>query len=218
MLLSRKSSALILLDAIERGESRLSASDLTASQARQILGFGDAALTDKLAKVWGQLRESSEERRAAIDDWKKRLDRESLTTADLAAGRVLFDKTCASCHMLFGQGKRVGPDLTGAQRSSLEYLLENILDPSAVVGKDYRMSKVLTTDGRVLNGLVISRDANRLVLRTATEEVTVSEEDVEQVDESSLSAMPDGLLQTLSPTQVAELIAYLMHPTQVPLP
>ncbi|TWT96310.1 PVC-type heme-binding CxxCH protein [Neorhodopirellula pilleata] len=214
-LLSRKTWAMILLDAIDQGQSSLSTSDLSASQARQILTFDDADLTARLGEVWGQLRETSEERRIAIEDWKKRLDKKTLAAADLSSGRVLFEKTCAGCHMLYGQGNRVGPDLTGAQRGSLEYLLENILDPSAVVGKDYRMSKVLTVDGRILSGLVISRDANRLVLRTATEPITIADDDIELIEESALSAMPDGLLHNLTDDQVAELIAYLMHPTQV---
>ena len=119
---------------------------------------------------------------------------------------------------MYGDGQKVGPDLTGSQRSNLDYLLENILDPSGVVSKDYRLSYLKTTDGRTVSGLVVRRDEKRVVVRTATEQVSLPAEEVEEIKESSLSAMPDGLLQSLSEEQIADLFAYLMHPVQVPLP
>ncbi len=146
------------------------------------------------------------------------MNEEALSKANLAAGRMLFGKTCSNCHRLYGDGQTVGPDLTGAQRSSLDYLLTNILDPSAVVGKEYRMSTILDVNGRVLNGLIVSKDASRLVLQTATEKLTMAMDEIEMIKESSLSAMPDGLLQTLSEEQVRDLVGYLQHAVQVPLP
>ena len=74
--------------------------------------------------------------------------------ADLSQGRALFKKTCATCHRLFGEGEQVGPDITGSNRANLDYLLENVVDPSAVLGKDYRMSVLALADGRVISGLV----------------------------------------------------------------
>ena len=119
--------------------------------------------------------------------------------------------------MLFGDGEKIGPDLTGAQRSSLEYVLENILDPSAVVGKDYRMTIVLMDDGRVLNGLVVSKNDKTMVIQTQSRKETLPMESIEQIKETTLSPMPDGLLTTLTADQIRDLIAYLMHPTQVAL-
>ena len=63
-----------------------------------------------------------------------------------------------SCHMLYGRGSQVGPDLTGAGRDNLDYVLENIIDPSATVTADFRMVVVAMQDGRVLNGIVKSRN------------------------------------------------------------
>ncbi len=217
-LVSRKSSAVALLETIASGKSEIPRGDITATDARQIQSLEDEKLTNLLSKVWGEVRESSAERRAAIDTSKQQLSPQRLQTADLVNGRMLYNKTCSQCHVLYGEGQKVGPELTGAQRSSLEYLLENILDPSAVVGKDYRMSIVMLADGRVLNGLVVSQNAQTLTLRTATEQVTIAQEDIEHVKESTVSAMPDGLLQNLSEDQVRDLIAYLMSPVQVQLP
>jgi putative heme-binding domain-containing protein len=138
-----------------------------------------------------------------------------LAKADLEAGRALFEKTCSQCHSLYGSGAKIGPDLTGSQRSNLDYLLENILDPSAVVGKDYRMTLVQTNDGRTLSGLVVANDGKILVLQTQTTKETIAMSEIDQTKETTLSSMPDGLLNGLSKEQVRDLIGYLMHPNQV---
>ncbi len=73
---------------------------------------------------------------------------------DRSHGRAIFDRACASCHKLYGSGGEIGPDLTGSGRDNVDYLLENIVDPSAVVTADFRMVVVAMHDGRVFNGLV----------------------------------------------------------------
>ncbi|MCC6510435.1 MAG: c-type cytochrome, partial [Pirellulaceae bacterium] len=216
-LVSRRSYAIELLKGMAQKNSPIGPSELTAFHARQIRSLNDEDLSQQLVEVWGQLRETSADRRALIEKLKGQLTADTLTKADRSAGRLLYNKSCSQCHQLFGQGKKIGPDLTGAQRASLDYLLENVVDPSAVVGKDYRMSKVLTVDGRVLSGLLVSRTDKSLVVQTQSTLETLSAEDVEQVQATTLSAMPEGLLETLSPDQVRDLIAYLMTPTQVGL-
>ncbi|MCA9082056.1 MAG: c-type cytochrome, partial [Planctomycetaceae bacterium] len=133
-------------------------------------------------------------------------------------GRALFAKTCAACHRLFGEGGTIGPDLTGSNRNNLDYLLENIVDPSAVVNKDYRMTILQLTDGRVLNGLVLDKNDRTTTLRTATEQVVIENSQIEASKLTPLSPMPDGLLGTLTAEQVRDLFAYLQTPVQVPLP
>ncbi|MCG6156248.1 PVC-type heme-binding CxxCH protein [Rubinisphaera margarita] len=217
-LASRASFAGALLEAIADEQGTIPRTDVTAVHARQIQSLGNESLTQRLSEVWGELRESSGERRKMIETLKGQLTEQTLHAADLSAGRTLFNKTCSQCHLLYGEGNKVGPDLTGSQRANLDYLLENILDPSAVVSKDYQMTIIVTVDGRVLNGLVLTENEQALTLRTATEEVTVNRDDIEDQQQTPLSAMPDGLLQNLSEEQTRDLIAYLMHPRQVPLP
>lgn len=214
-LVSRPSSAESLLNSLAKPNSPIPVKDITASHARQIVSLGRAELSDKLHEVWGEIGETDESIKKAIDEWKGRLTPKELASADLSRGRVLFNKSCANCHTLFGVGAKVGPELTGAQRGNLEYLLENVLNPSAVVGKDFRMSVVRTTDGRVLNGLVVRRDEQKLVLQTATELMTLAGDEIEEIRATGKSAMPDGLLQNLSPDEVRDLIGYLMSPVQV---
>ncbi len=217
-LASRVSFAGALLEAIGDEEGTIPRNDVTAVHARQIQSLGNETLTERLSEVWGELRESSGERRKMIESLKKQLTDQRLHAADLSAGRALFNKTCSQCHRLYGEGNKVGPDLTGSQRANLDYLLENILDPSAVVSKDYQMSIIVTIDGRVMNGLILTENDQTITLRTATDEVTVNRDDIDDRQQTPLSAMPDGLLQTLTGDQTRDLIAYLMHPQQVPLP
>jgi putative heme-binding domain-containing protein len=120
--------------------------------------------------------------------------------------------------MLYGQGGKIGPDLTGSGRANLDYLLENIADPSGVVSADFRMSLLTHKDGRVLNGVVTESNTRTLTLRTMTETLTLDRADIVKQETSPMSMMPEGLLLAFQPDQVRDLIAYLMHPVQVSLP
>jgi putative membrane-bound dehydrogenase-like protein len=215
-LASRATFAAALLDAL--AADRIPREDVTALHARQIRNLGDEQLTARLADVWGELRDSPRDKQALIDRLKADLAATRLAGADLRQGRAAYQTTCASCHKLFGSGGTIGPDLTGAGRHNLDYLLSNIVDPSAVVNKDYRMSVVRHADGRVLSGIITAQDDERVVLQTAKEKLTVLREDVAAIAPSALSVMPDGILQPLSQEQVRNLIAYLMSPGQVELP
>lgn len=215
-LTARASFAQALLKNIRDG--KIPRSDLSAAQARQIRSFADEALTRELTEVWGELRDSPADKQAAIDSWKAKLTPDVLAQADKSQGRAVFQKTCASCHRLYGHGGTIGPDLTGGGRASLDYLLLNMLDPSATVGAEYRTSVIVLKDGRVLTGIVASKNDRTLTLQTAQERLTLTVSDIEETKPQTTSLMPDGQLQTLSEEQVRDLVSYLSHPVQVPLP
>jgi putative heme-binding domain-containing protein len=126
-------------------------------------------------------------------------------------------KACASCHRLFGEGSDIGPDITGAQRTNLDYVLENVLDPSAIVPREFQVTVVTTTTGRTLSGVVKQETAAALTLQTQNEVVLVPKSDIESQTATKLSMMPEGLLEPLRLEEVRDLIAYLASPTQVPL-
>ncbi len=216
ILSSRKSFAAAMLHGIREG--KIPRSDLSAYQVRQIHNLGDEELSNLIGEVWGEVRESPEEKRQAIKRWKESLTPEVLATSDRSAGRQLFTKHCQNCHRLYGEGGKVGPDLTGSNRSNLDYLLSNVIDPSAVVDKDYRMTILLTDDDRILSGLVTSENDKVISIQTATEALTLAKDSVVERKITEKSPMPDGVLDTLSPDQVRNLIGYLSHPTQVALP
>src|SRR5690606_11088054 len=114
-----------LLDAI--GQRRIPRTDLHAYHVRQILALRDDALAEKLKEVWGEFRSASADKQQQIAEYQTLLTPGRLRRADLGRGRALYDKTCASCHRLFGEGGEIGPDITGSNRADLEYILENIV-------------------------------------------------------------------------------------------
>jgi putative heme-binding domain-containing protein len=215
ILVSRKSFASALMEVLEQQKGAITVSDINAFHARQIHALNDSELSKTFKRVWGELKETSAEKRSAIESLKKSIQEANRNETDLVAGRKLFDKSCSQCHRLYGNGASIGPDLTGSQRSNLDYLLENILDPSAVVGKDFRMHVVQTEDGRTISGLLVSKDTKSVIIQTQSTKEVIPAGEIERMKETELSSMPDGLLANLSVEQIRDLIAYLMHPSQV---
>jgi putative membrane-bound dehydrogenase-like protein len=215
-LCARPPYAKALLQAMRDG--RIKPSEISAFHARQIAALNDEPLTKQLIELWGDVRISSAEKRSLIDTWKSRLTGDGLANAQPSAGRALFQKTCANCHVLYGVGRKAGPDLTGSNRKNIDYLLENIIDPSASVGVDFRVLNVILDDGRVISGVVSEQNERVLTLQTERETITIDRKQIEESKPTTTSLMPDGLLQNLSPEQVRDLLAYLMTSEQVALP
>ncbi len=209
-LASRESWAKKLLETVEVGQ--IKTSELTAYTARQIRALGNDALTAQLVKIWGEVRDSPRDRAQEIESIKKWLNSESLAKADLLRGKQLFTKQCASCHQLFGEGGKIGPDITGAQRSNLDYMLENIIDPNAAVAKDYQMEMLQTEDGRVITGLVETQSAETITIQTVNERLVFPVEDVVARKQSNVSIMPQGLLEPLGEDEIRDLFGYLQRP------
>ena len=215
-LASRKPDALALLDALEK--KHIPGTDVSAFVARQLYAFGDAKITGRLKELWGEIRDTPADKQKQLAVFKATLTPNYLRAADTSKGRALYVKNCQSCHKLFGEGGTIGPDITGSNRSDLHYILSNLVDPSAEVGKDYRMAVISTKNDRILTGIVIEKTPARLVVQTATEKVTLAAEDVESVRDSTSSIMPDGQLDPLKKEEIRDLVAYLMSKTQVLLP
>ncbi|HTL18256.1 MAG TPA: PVC-type heme-binding CxxCH protein [Patescibacteria group bacterium] len=215
-LSSRPSSAEALLDAIEHGAIPRSA--ITAYHARQITNLKNEALNKRLTAVWGKVLNSDADKKRQMEHYRELLNTDRLKAADAAAGRVVFTQICAVCHKLYGQGASIGPDLTGSGRSNLDYLLENIVDPSAIVPEDYRVSEVELKDDRTITGLVVGKNEHTIALQTPNEKITVECNEIAKMRQTNLSLMPEGLLQGIKEEQVCNLVKYLMTPAQVPLP
>ncbi len=215
-LASRPAYALPLLDAMEKG--RVPRRDLSAFTVRQLLAFKNKELTERLTKVWGTIRPPSAEKETLLAKYKAMVPADALKNADRKHGRLLYSRTCASCHTLFGEGAKIGPDLTGSQRTNPEYLLTKLIDPSAVVARDYQMTVLTLKNGRVLSGLVKEENNKTLTLQTQNEAVRLDKSDIEERQRSQQSMMPDGLLAPLSSTEIRDLIAYVSGDGQVPLP
>ena len=146
--------------------------ELSAFTVGRLAQSADPAVLARLNEVWGTIRTTPESRQADFEKWRTALGPEAMKAADLGHGRAVFAKTCGSCHLLHGEGGKVGPDLNGSNRGDLEYLLSNLLDPSAIVGRDYQTTTAITRDGRSLAGIVVQETPTSVTLQTPTERVT----------------------------------------------
>jgi putative membrane-bound dehydrogenase-like protein len=211
----REPWALALLDEVAKDEVPIDL--VTAADARQMASLGSEKVAKRLGEVWGTIRTTPEAVKSEAARLRGELTPDVLAKADLQNGRGLYSKLCANCHKLYGQGAAIGPDLTGSNRADLDYLLLNLLDPSATVPEAYRASVVVLADGRVLTGVVTGRSENRVTVQTATEKLTLDAKDIEEIKTTDQSLMPNGLLDRLPPAEVRDLIGYLSGKAQVPL-
>src|SRR5262249_6784052 len=181
--------------------------------------LNDDALNKRIEQVWGIVRSSPEEKKKLIEEYKRQLGATAglSSSADLALGRAVFSKTCQQCHTLFRTGGTVGPDITGSQRANLDYLLSNVLDPSAVMAKEYQPTIVRCADGRIVTGILKEETAAAISLQTQNELVVVSKGDIDDRKISEKSMMPDDLLKPLNQREVRSLVAYLAAPGQTPM-
>jgi len=214
-LASRPAWALVLLDAISRGQ--VSRRDVNASVARQLLAFGDSRITERLEAAWGKVQPTSQQKAELMARYKATLAANPDGPPSGSRGRGVYSRTCLQCHRLYDAGGDVGPDLTGSDRANADYILENVLDPSAAVSRDYTLTNVATADGRLVSGIIREQTDASLVVQTANERIVISREDVEAIKPSMTSMMPEGLLERLSPQEVRDLFAYLASSSQVPL-
>ena len=132
------------------------------------------------------------------------------TPGDPIAGQSVFNKLCAQCHKIHGQGQDVGPEITANGRSSFNQLLSNVLDPSLVIGPGYQATTVATTDGRVLTGLIVEQGRDRLVLKLQGGKLeTVLLDQVDDRKTADVSLMPEGIENQLSPQELVDLFSFL---------
>ncbi len=217
-LTSRKPFVRSLLRNLEPNGIKIPRNALTVINARQIRSFNDTELDKTLAEAWGEVRESSADKKQLIATLKAKLTPETLAKASASKGRVVFSQVCAACHKLYGEGNAIGPDLTGSGRKDVNYLIENIADPSALVAVDYRLTVVTMKDGRVLSGNIPAKTDKTLTVRMIGQEQTVERSEVASMQEMPISLMPEGLTMALNEEQLRDLIVYLMTDAQVPLP
>ncbi|WP_165221567.1 PVC-type heme-binding CxxCH protein [Aquisphaera insulae] len=206
LLAARKGSALALLQAIDAG--RIERAGIMPETVRTLSVHHDPRIVALLARLWPDARG------AATEQLRREVERlDSLVrtgAADRARGKVVFMGLCGKCHVLFGEGAQVGPDLTSYMRNDLPNLLRNIVDPDAEIREGFQSVQVATKDGRVLAGILTEQDPQSLVLRGADgRDIALRRDDVEEIQGSKHSLMPEGILKPLDDAQVRDLLSYL---------
>jgi putative heme-binding domain-containing protein len=159
-------------------------------------------------KNWGKVQAATAfEKQGRINAVSQLLHK---APGDAPRGRQHFEKVCANCHKLHGLGAAVGPDLTGAERKNRELLVRNIVDPSGMIRQEYLAQVAVTKDGQVLTGLLAESTVDTITLVDAKNQRTVlKRSDLEELQESPVSLMPENLLDQLTDQQIRDLIAYL---------
>jgi putative heme-binding domain-containing protein len=190
------------------GEKRLPSGALNLNQVRKLLASKDRELVEQVQAVWGTLRtDRNPQREAVIAEMRKLLRK---TPGDPHAGQAVFKKLCGQCHKIYGEGQDVGPDITVNGRSSFEQLLSNVFDPSLVIGAAYQARTVVTADGRVITGLVAEDSPQRVVLKIqGGKQETIARDDIDEMETSKLSLMPEDLEKQLKPAEIADLFAFI---------
>jgi putative heme-binding domain-containing protein len=174
-----------------------------ARQLRRVVGSG-------FVETWGPIDELPASENAAYLKYQRLLTHDALASASPQRGKMLFQRTCGSCHQMFGEGGIIGPDLTGSNRSNVNYILSNVLNPSEEIQDDYKMVVVTTRDGRTYSGNIIGENARQITLRVVGQDaVVINKSDVQSQEATDVSMMPPGLFDMLRDEEVLDLVAYL---------
>ncbi|MCP4784131.1 MAG: c-type cytochrome [Fuerstiella sp.] len=207
ILLARPSSTHELLAAVEEGD--IKPESIPLEQIRQVALLNDTRLDLIVAKHWGRVQSATPgEKLAEV----RRLNNDlNVREGNVGSGKLLFGKHCAACHTLFGEGTKLGPDLTTANRKDRNYLLISLVDPDSVIRKEFVSVIVQTTDGRVLTGLPVSRNDSVVTLADGKnkQHTQIATSDIEEIHDSLISLMPGDIYRQFTPQQLRDLFSYL---------
>jgi putative membrane-bound dehydrogenase-like protein len=192
-----------LLAAIE--EKKVQSNQLEPLRVEQLRKHADPKLRDRALRLLAG--QEAPERQKVVTAYRAALD----LTADAGRGKVVFKKNCAVCHRLDNEGFEVGPDLVSALRNkSREQLLNDILDPSREVDPRYLNYQIVTKKGQTFSGLIAADTASSITLRRGEKaEDTILRDQIDEIQATGKSVMPEGLETQLSKQDVMDLIAYL---------
>ena len=186
-LSSRRTYADILTKAIQKEWlPRAEIPAYVARQLRRVMGSG-------FVEVWGPIDDISADLENQYAKYRDLLTEEAILTSDPAKGQEIFTATCAPCHQMYGKGGVIGPDISGSNRTNTEYLLSNILEPSADIQDDYKMVVITVRDGRTWLGNVASETDRSLTLRVVgQDQVVINKSDIQSREDTPNSMMPPG--------------------------
>jgi putative heme-binding domain-containing protein len=206
ILFSRVEWARLLLEAVDKGAVK--PEQINAASLLTVQGYNDARTNELVKKHWGRLKQTSEEKERRIAEVRRVL---AGGRGDAKAGETLFTATCAVCHTLNGKGAKIGPDLTGYERDNLDFMLPAVIDPSLGIREEYTGFTLNTKDGQSLTGFVMDQNRQSVtLLDLAGNRVSIAREQIESLQASHTSLMPEGLLDAMDTKQVRDLFAYVM--------
>jgi len=186
-------------------EKRIPKSDVPPNVARQLLRVVGSGFIE----VWGPIETVAKDE-AAYEKYRGILTPNALSNGNLIEGKAVFQKSCGSCHKMYGEGGDMGPDLTGSNRTDVDYILLNVLEPSAEIQDDYKMVVINTLDGRTYSGNIISENPRQITLRIVGQDpVLINKSSIQSKDITDVSMMPPGVFENLSDKEIVDLMTYL---------
>ena len=206
ILTSRSEWSKLLLAAVEHGA--IESSEITVGQIARISLHRDMQLDERVKQIWGKVGPGTPEEKLAT---MRRFNNDLRAfSGDARQGKDIYMKVCGNCHKLHGNGGAIGPDLTSTSRKDTAALLANIVDPSSVIRRESISYVARTDSGSIHTGLLADQDgASITILDAENRRTRISRDALEELRESSVSLMPERLLEPLTPQQLRDLFAFL---------
>ena len=203
LLVSRDEASRAMLQAVEQGIIR--PTEISLQEKQSLMQKSDPQIRELAAKAFPA---RAENRGQVLEKYQATIS----LSGSSAKGMEVFKTSCATCHLLDGIGHDVGPDLATLRNKDADYFIKNILDPNAAVEPRFVNYEVTTKDGRALSGIIKSETATAITLVAGNGVTEVLKPgDAETIQASSLSLMPEGLEQAITPQDMADLIAFLRN-------
>jgi putative membrane-bound dehydrogenase-like protein len=201
-LLSRAEWIHSFFDAIEKNVVRQS--DLTTARIVLLKQHPDKSIGVRATALLGS--EALSTRAKIVREYQQSLQLQG----DGTKGKIVFKTACSACHRLEGVGTQIGADLTAIRNRGMAAVLLNVLDPNREVKPQFHTYIASTVDGRVVTGMIQTETANTLTIRRLDgTSVDLQRSDVEDLQSTGMSFMPEGLEKQITPQSMADLLAYL---------
>lgn len=206
LFFSRAPSGRAFLELVQAGT--IDAKEIPVREVGQLSLHEDQVIEALVLEIWGTIGPgSSEEKLAQMRRYNNDL---RLAEGNATQGQALFRKHCGNCHVLHLEGKKIGPDLTPANRKDRAALLANIVDPGAVVRREYLSYMLVTGTGRIITGLLLEQNAAGVtVLDEKLQSIKVPRDQIAELTVREQSFMPERILENLSSDERRHLFAYL---------
>jgi len=202
LLLLRKESILALLQKMAAGT--ISSSVVSIDQRLILLKHPDEGIRTTSVTLFGGT--VSANRKEVADQYSKALEMKG----DITRGAAIFAKSCSKCHRINNVGHNVGPDISDTRARARDALLYDVLDPNRRVDPQFTEYIVVTTDGRLFNGLMIAESADSVTLRQPEgREQTIPRSDIEDLKTTNKSLMPEGIERDVTVEQMADVLEFL---------
>lgn len=202
-IIKRTDWSLAFVDALKGGQLQLAS--LNPAAVHRLRTHSDSTVARRANAVIDELRPEVKEKNALV----AKLEPEVSKPGNLANGKTVFTANCAVCHQFNGEGKQLGPDLTGMGVHGVHELLVHILDPNRMVEDNYMAVSIETKDGETYDG-ILGRDTKQsVVIRNAINDTEIKGSDIKTRRNTGRSLMPEGF-EALGTEPLRDLLTYMI--------